>query len=93
MQLWPMIPCKAVVSWEKDGITHEDSVEASIYVFPVVQFLVNMLLNTNTAGGNGFLPVDLLPISQGLVSKRTTAHRFVNDRPDIPKHIQVQYAH
>lgn len=48
---------------EEKSLTYKDSVEASIDAFPVVQFLVDMLLNTNTASVYGFLPVNLLLVS------------------------------
>lgn len=46
--------------------THKDSVKPSIYMFPVIQFLVDMLLHAYTAGSDGFLPVDLLCVSMGV---------------------------
>ena len=48
--------------------THKDGVEASVYVFPVIQFLVDVLLHTNTASGGRFFPVNLLLVSQGISS-------------------------
>ena len=67
MQLWPVTPIILVYASEKERMmAHKHSVEASIYVFSVVQFLVDMLLNANTASGEGFLPVDLLLISYGV---------------------------
>ena len=35
-------------------------------MFPVVQFLVDMLPDANTASGGGFLPVDLRLVREGI---------------------------
>ena len=47
-------------------VTHKDSVKPSIYMFPVVQFFVDMLLDTNTTSSDGFLPVNLSLVSKGV---------------------------
>ena len=70
------------------GATYEDSIKPSVYMFSVVQFLVDVLLDTNTTGGDRFLPVDLSLVSRE-VTLTKTAYRFVDDRPNISKQIQV----
>jgi len=35
-------------------------------MFPGIQLLVDMLPDANTASGDGFLPVDLSPVSEGI---------------------------
>lgn len=42
---------------------HKDSVKTSVYVFSVIQLFVDMLLDANTTGGDGLLPVNLSSVS------------------------------
>lgn len=65
MQLCPEVSREQVdVLKKRMAMTHENCVETSVYVLPIVQFLVNMLLNTNAASRDRFLPVNLLSVSQ-----------------------------
>lgn len=45
--------------------THKDGIKPGIYVFPVVKFLVDMMVNADARSGDRFLPVNLVPIGGG----------------------------
>jgi len=76
-----LFPRKAV-------ITYQDGIKAGIYMFSVIEFLVNMLLHTNAPSSGRFFPVDLFLVSWNYVSPKK-AHCFVDECPKISKHVQV----
>ena len=42
--------------------TYKYSIKPSVYMFPIVQLLVDVLLDANARSGEGFLPVDLMHV-------------------------------
>jgi len=48
--------------------TYKDSVKPSVYVFSIIQFLVDVLLDANARSSDGLLPVDLTYISEGFTT-------------------------
>ena len=50
------------------GGTYKNGVKPSVYMFPIVQFLIDVLLDANTGGSNGFLPIDLTHVSEGFAA-------------------------
>jgi len=68
-QLWTVVPRKSVDHLGgKIAGTHKDGIEPSVYMFPIVQFLVDVLLDANTRSSDGFLPVDLTHVSEGFAT-------------------------
>jgi hypothetical protein len=47
------------------AMTYKDSIKPGVYMFPVVKFLVDMMLNANTRSSDGFFPVNLVHVIEG----------------------------
>ena len=79
MRPWTVISRKMVDIFETKLVTHQDSIKPSIYMFPIVQFLVDVLLDANTTNSDGFLPVDLPLVSEGVAptSRRHTVSLMI----------------
>ena len=48
--------------------TYKDDIKPSVYMFPIIQLLIDVVLNANTRSGDGFLPVNLIHVIEGFAA-------------------------
>lgn len=48
--------------------TYKDCIKPGVYMFPIVKFFVDVVLDANTRSGGGFLPVNLMKVIEGFIN-------------------------